>query len=86
MNWFVMKIRPSWKSVSETMALAMPMPWPRKMPTKDVSSLADARFDWTQMKMHILERRDAVLAHAIISIVKEKAHRRVLRCLACTPA
>ena len=29
LNWFVMKIRPSWKSVSETMALAMPMPWPR---------------------------------------------------------
>ena len=26
LNWFVMKIRPSWKSVSETMALAMPMP------------------------------------------------------------
>ena len=37
------------------------------------------------MKMHILERRDAILADAIISIVKEKAHRRVLRCLACTP-
>ena len=52
----------------------------------DVSSLADTRFDWTQMKMHILERRDAILADAIISIVKEKAHRRVLRCLACTPA
>ena len=27
LNWFVMKIRPSWKSVSETMALAMPMPY-----------------------------------------------------------
>ena len=23
---------PSWKRVSETMALAMPMPWPRKTP------------------------------------------------------
>ena len=34
LNWFVMKIRPSWKSVSETMALAMPMPWPRKMPAR----------------------------------------------------
>ena len=39
-------------------------------PTLDVSSLADARFDWTQMKMHILERRDAILAHFIIAIVE----------------
>ena len=39
-------------------------------PTLDVSSLADARFDWTQMKMHILERRDAILADAIVGVVE----------------
>ena len=48
LNWFVMKIRPSWKSVSET----------------------------TQMKMHILERRDAILAHFVVGVVEEEAHRR----------
>ena len=52
----------------------------------DVTSLADARFDWTQMKMHILERRDAILAHFIVAVVKEKAHWSVLRSLACSPA
>jgi hypothetical protein len=35
--------------------------------------------------MHILERRDAILADAVVGIVEEKTHRRVLRCLACTP-
>ena len=69
--------------MSPTVWMAEP---PKYAHLKDVASLADARFDWTQMKMHILERRDAILADAIISIVKEKAHRRVLRCLACTPA
>ena len=43
----------------------------------DVSSLADTRFDWTQMKMHILERRDAVLAHFVVGVVEEEAHRCV---------
>ena len=30
LNWFVMKIRPSWKSVSETMALAIHSPRTRR--------------------------------------------------------
>ncbi len=35
------------------------------------------------MKMHILERRDAVLAHLVVGVVEEKAHRQLLRCLGC---
>ena len=30
------------------------------------------------MKMHILERRDAILAHFVVGIVEEKAHRQLL--------
>ena len=30
----VSHMRPSWKRVSETIALAMPMPWPRKTPAR----------------------------------------------------
>ena len=49
------------------------------------SLAADTRFDWKQMKMHILERRDAILAHFVVGVVEEEAHRRVLRRLLAQP-
>ena len=31
------------------------------------------------MKMHILERRDAILADGVITLIEEEAHRQILR-------
>ena len=40
---------------------------------------------WTQMKMHILERRDAILADLVVALVEQKAHPQILRRLLARP-
>ena len=62
----VNQMRPSWKRVSETIALAMPMPWPRKTPARPnldmsaaISPTAWERVGPGGVKVKVSERESA---------------------------